>query len=201
MQLSDLQPPWPTVFELMWDAYIAGTIPVGAVVADDAGTIVSRGRNRIFTPPADGQLGGTRLGHAEINALVALSSERTYPELTLYTALEPCHLCLAAATSTRVGAVRYAAADPYGGAVGKLLASEDMRQHPVRIEGPLHGPAGLIPEVLLLRHMLWRVPDGPGMVPLYRRLHPELVDIALRIPAPRDATTLSDAFARIGAAP
>lgn len=33
----------------MWEAYVAGTIAVGAVVADDLGTIVSRKRNRIFT--------------------------------------------------------------------------------------------------------------------------------------------------------
>ncbi len=184
----------------MWEAYLAGTIPVGAVVADDRGAIVSRGRNRIFTPPADGQLGGTRLAHAEINALLSLSSQRRYPELTLYTALEPCHLCLSATTSARVGAVRYAAADPYAGAVGKLVASQDMLIHPLRIEGPLEGAAGLFPEMLHLRHMLWRVPDGLGMVPFYRRSRPELLDIALRIQAPPDATTLGDALARMLAA-
>lgn len=181
----------------MWEAYVAGTIPVGAVVADDQGAIVSHGRNRIFTAPVDGQLGGTRLGHAEINALVGLSSERHYPELTVYASLEPCHLCLAAATMARVGALRYAGADPYAGAVGKLLPSEFTRNYPLRVGGPLPGLAGRFPELLHVRHMLWRVPEGKGLVPFYRRARPELLELALRIPAPPEATRLEDAVAMV----
>jgi len=85
----ELEPPWPHVFELMWEAYVVGTIPVGAVVAGSDGSIVAHGRNRIFDRPHSGQLAGTRLAHAEINALLGLSAERIYPELTLYSALEP----------------------------------------------------------------------------------------------------------------
>jgi hypothetical protein len=33
----ELEPPWPHVFELMWEAYVVGTIPVGAVVAASDG--------------------------------------------------------------------------------------------------------------------------------------------------------------------
>lgn len=183
----------------MWEAYLAGTIPVGAVVADEHGAIVSRGRNRIFTTPADGQLGATRLAHAEINALVALSSERHYPELTVYASLEPCHLCLSAATMARVGAVRYAGADPYAGAVGKLLPSEFMQLNPLRVDGPLPGLVGLFPELLHLRHMLWRLPGGSGVEAHYRRERNDLVGLSLQIPAPPDATTLGDALARVAA--
>lgn len=189
--------PWPMVFDLMWEAYCAGTIPVGAVVAAENGTVVARGRNRIFTGAVEGQIGGTRLGHAEINALIALSSERKYPELTLYASLEPCHLCLAAATMARIGAVRYAGADPYAGAVGKLLPSEFTQQNPLRVEGPLPGLAGLFPELLHLRHMLWRLPGGSGVAAHYRRERPDFVGISMRIPAPPQATTLSDALSRI----
>lgn len=189
--------PWPRVFELMWEAYLAGTIPVGAVVAGMDGEIVVEGRNRIFDASAAGQLAGTRLAHAEINALVRLSSQQRYPELTLYSALEPCHLCLAAATSSRVGGVRYAGVDPYAGAVGKLLPSEEMRVHPLVVDGPLDGPAGLLPELLHVRHMLWRVPDGFGIVPYYRRERPDHVELAEKLPAPPEATTLADAYARV----
>lgn len=108
-------------------------------------------RNRIFTASLDAQIGGTRLGHAEINALVALSSERHYPELTVYASLEPCHLCLAAATMSRVGGLRYAGADPYAGAVGKLLPNPFLEQYPLRVDGPLPGLAGLFPELLHAR--------------------------------------------------
>jgi len=195
-ELELLESPWLEVFELMWEAYLAGTIPVGAVVAAPDGGVAARGRNRIFDAAHEGQLAGTRLGHAEINALVGLDCERTHEELTLYTALEPCHLCLAAATTARVGAVRYAGEDPFGGAVGKLLPSEDMRRHPLVIEGPLPGAAGLLPELLHLRHMLWRVPDS-NVAALYQRERPELFARALDIPAPPEATTLAAALALI----
>src|SRR2546427_509346 len=92
---------WRQVFDLMWEAYLSGTIPVGAVVVDGAGEILGRGRNRIFDATTDSQLGHSRLAHAEINALVGLPSDRTHENLTLYTALEPCHLCLSAATAVR----------------------------------------------------------------------------------------------------
>jgi tRNA(adenine34) deaminase len=83
----ELEPPWPHVFELMWEAYVVGTNPVGAVVAARDGSIGAHGRNRIFDRPHSGQLARTRLAHAEINALLGLSAEQTYPELTLHSAV------------------------------------------------------------------------------------------------------------------
>ena len=35
--------PWPEVFSLMWEAYLAGTIPVGAVVVDATGKSFAAG--------------------------------------------------------------------------------------------------------------------------------------------------------------
>ena len=142
----------------MWEAYLAGTIPVGAVVVDETGEVVSRARNRTFDDPRDGHLGGSRLAHAELNALVALTSERTYEGFTLYTTLEPCHLCLSAAISVRIGSLRYAAPDPQAGAVGKLVPSRDHEAHPLNVEGPLPGAPGRLAELLHLAHCLWRSP-------------------------------------------
>lgn len=170
----------------MWEAYVAGTIPVGAVVADDEGRVVGRGRNRIFDEHLDGQLAATRLAHAEVNALLALGSESTYEHLTLYSALEPCHLCLAAATSSRVGRVRYAGRDAYGGAVGKQLPNADMLAHPLEVVGPLGNGLGRLAELLHVRHMLWRVPDG-NVVRYYRSEHPAVVAAAAELPSPPEA--------------
>ena len=97
----------------------------------------------------------------------------------------------------RVGALRYAAADPYAGAAGRLLPNPFLEQYPLRVEGPLLGLAGHFPELLHVRHMLWRVPEGRGLVPFYRRARPEVLDLALRIPAPPQATSLEDAVARV----
>lgn len=175
--------PWDTVFELMWEAYDAGTIPVGAIVTDESGAIVARGRNRIFDEPAAGQLGTTRLAHAEINALSALSSDRTYEGWTLWTALEPCHLCLSAAHSVRIGTVRFAGRDRYGGATGKLVPSVDHLDHPLTVDGPLDGDDGRLPELLLVAFFLWRRPDG-NVLRYFRETDPQLVEDAGRLPAP-----------------
>jgi tRNA(adenine34) deaminase len=166
--------PWEEVFDLMWEAYSAGTIPVGAVIVDESGAIVARGRNRIFGDSAGGELGRSRLAHAEINALLALPSGRTYRGWTLYSALEPCHLCLAAAHSARVGTVRFAGKDRYGGATGKLVPSADHTAHPVAVEGPLPGEAGSLPELLLVAFFLWHRPGG-DVVRFFEEHDPELV--------------------------
>jgi tRNA(Arg) A34 adenosine deaminase TadA len=198
-ELDRYDGPWIDAFVLMWEAYEAGTIPVGAVVADETGRVVTRGRNRIFSEPDGRELGHTRLGHAEINALASLSSDRTYEGWTLYTALEPCHVCLAAAFATRVGSVNYAARDAYGGAVGKLIAGRDHDAHPVRIAGPLDGPGGLLPEVLLIAFFLWRRPDG-DVVGFYSEQHPELVAVARDLPVPGGGGTLPGVYATVAAA-
>jgi tRNA(Arg) A34 adenosine deaminase TadA len=180
----------------MWEAYAAGTIPVGAVVADEAGAIVARGRNRIFDEPGDRQLGRTRLAHAEINALALLPPPQTYETFTLYSALEPCHLCAAAVYSARVGAARYAGEDPYAGGVGKLVPAVDHAAHPVVFEGPLPGPTRRLPELLHVAHMLWRVPDG-SFVRFYREARPELAAAAAQMPPPDAGATLADAVAAV----
>ena len=188
--------PWDDVFELMWKAYTAGTIPVGAVVVDETGRVVARGQNRIFDEPGARELGRSRLAHAEVNALTQLESGRMYPDWTLYTALEPCHLCLAGAIAARVGRVRYAAADPYGGAAGLLLPSADHLAHPIEVDGPLEGPRGRLPELLHVAHFLWRVPDG-GVATFYRERFPELVAAARSLPPPDAGATLADALAAL----
>jgi tRNA(Arg) A34 adenosine deaminase TadA len=188
--------PWDDVFELMWAAYTTGTIPVGAVVLDEVGSIVARGRNRIVDEPGERGLGRSRLAHAEINALAGLDSGRRYEGYTLLSALEPCHLCLSAAIAVRVGRVRYAARDPYAGSVGLLLPSADHLAHPVEIDGPLEGPRGRLPELLHVAHFLWRVPDG-GVASFYRERSPDLVEAARVLPAPDSGATLADAFAAL----
>ena len=177
----------------MWEAYAAGTIPVGAVVVDEAGAVVARGRNRIYDDAAPGQLARTRLAHAEINALAQLRPPQTYEGHALYSALEPCHLCAAASYSARVGTVRYAGEDPYAGGVGKLTPVPDHAGHPVVFEGPLPGVPGLLPELLHVAHMLWRVPDG-GFLRLYREARPDVVTAAAALPAPDEGATLADAW-------
>jgi tRNA(adenine34) deaminase len=62
--------------ELAWEAYRAGSLPIGAVVADMDGRLLSSGRNRIHErsgPP--GAVHGRKLAHAELNALLSFEGE------------------------------------------------------------------------------------------------------------------------------
>jgi tRNA(Arg) A34 adenosine deaminase TadA len=112
---EQLEAPWRVCFESAWEAFLAETIPVGAAVASADGAIVARGRNRIFDPPGHG-LSGSRLAHAEVDALAQLPTSARYRDHVLYSTLEPCLLCVSATLHTTVGRIEYAAADPFGGA-------------------------------------------------------------------------------------
>jgi tRNA(adenine34) deaminase len=174
-----LEPPWRTCLELAWSAYGAGTIPVGAAVTDGAGAIVAEGRNRIYEPTApDGQIANSLLAHAEVNALVGLDPERRYEDHTLYTALEPCLLCVGAAVMATVGRVRYAGADPYGGGDGGLVGvNPHVARVPLRLEGPRDDAFGRLASALLLAFFLRRKPEG-HVVRAYASGAPELRRVA-----------------------
>jgi tRNA(Arg) A34 adenosine deaminase TadA len=168
-----LEEPWRICLELAWEAFGAGTVPVGAVVADGAGRVVARGRNRIFEAhgPPD-ELANTRLAHAELNALRRLSPARHYRDHVLYSALEPCHMCLGAVPMSRVGRLRYAGADPYGGAVGRQDPTFDTELNPVEIEGPRADAFGRLATALLPAAFLRLKAEG-SVVAIFRERHPD----------------------------
>jgi tRNA(adenine34) deaminase len=91
-------------------------VPVGAVVLDESGAVVGRGRNR---READAD----PTGHAELLALRQASSVRPGWRLdgcTLVVTLEPCTMCAGAAVLSRVERVVFGAFDEKAGAVGSL---------------------------------------------------------------------------------
>jgi tRNA(Arg) A34 adenosine deaminase TadA len=144
---QELDEPWRASLELAWEAYRAGTIPVGSVVVAADGRIVARGRNRIFDPPGIG-LAGSRLGHAEVDALSRLPAAGRYRDHVLYSTLEPCLLCTAAALLTTVGRIRYAATDPFGGACNGVIDTAHWRRSAPEISSPLGGWPGRLSAAL-----------------------------------------------------
>jgi tRNA(adenine34) deaminase len=182
---DDLEPAWHEAFQLAWDAFGAGTIPVGSVVTDADGSVVTRGRNRIFASSAPvGEIFGSRVAHAEINALVQLGMERRYFDCTLWTTLEPCAQCIGAAWLSTIGRVAFAATDVYGGA-SKLIerqieAADSARDFHMDVEGPLAGPAAVFSELLHVAFFLGRDP-AHHVADTYREKRPELVELAARL--------------------
>ncbi|MDT1061452.1 nucleoside deaminase [Paracoccus sp. CPCC 101403] len=90
-----------------------GEVPVGAVLTDAAGRVLSRAGNRtreLADPTA----------HAEIlairDACRAIGSERL-PGARLWVTLEPCPMCAAAISAARIEVLYYGADDPRMGGV------------------------------------------------------------------------------------
>ncbi|MEK6752535.1 MAG: nucleoside deaminase [Chloroflexota bacterium] len=133
-----LDPPWQAALEMAWEAYCAGTIPIGAVVADANGNVVSRGRNRIMEKSAPkGQVCSNELAHAEINALLSL--ELRYEECrqaALYTTMEPCPLCMGALYMSNVKTVHFAARDPWAGSTNLLGTTPYLSRKPFKVFQP-----------------------------------------------------------------
>ena len=199
---DDFEPAWREALRLAWEAYGVPTIPVGAVVTDADGSVLVRGRNRIFDESApDGQIYGSRVAHAEINALVQLGTERRYFECTLWTTLEPCAQCIAAAWLSTIGRVSFAASDAYAGAA-KLIerqieAADSARNFPMAVEGPLDGPLALFAELLPVSFFVDRDPRHP-VTEAYRVRRPDVVAFAERVRLrERKEAHLDDVLAQI----
>jgi tRNA(adenine34) deaminase len=109
-------------------AMATGDVPVGAVILDDAGAIIARGRNRR-------EVDGDPTAHAELVAIRAAAQATggwRLAGLTLVVTLEPCTMCAGAITAARLGRLVFGAADPRAGAVGSLWdVVRDQRLTPV----------------------------------------------------------------------
>ena len=97
------------------DAASRDEVPVGAVIVAPDGSVVARAGNRtreLSDPTA----------HAEILAIraacTALGSERLIGH-DLYVTLEPCPMCAAAISQTRIARLYYGASDPKSGGVAQ----------------------------------------------------------------------------------
>ncbi len=129
MPYSTLSLPWQACLAETWQAYCVGTTPIGAVIVDVSGKVIARGRNHIHdddAPPS--QIGRHALAHAEINVLLSLRPGPETPEIdmhtcALYTAVEPCPLCLGAIYMSGVRTFYYACRDTYAGSANLLGAT------------------------------------------------------------------------------
>lgn len=112
------------------EAAAAGEVPVGAVVLDASGAIVSEGRNtREETHDPT--------GHAEVVALRQAAASIGSWNLeghTLVVTLEPCVMCAGAILQARIGRVVFGAWDEKAGAAGSMYDVLRDRRLPYRAE-------------------------------------------------------------------
>lgn len=123
--------------KLALDAETNGNLPIGAIIVLDDYKI-SEGKNSIFSPIYQPH------HHAEIEALRSIPHEllNRSRDMTCYTTLEPCVMCMATLVIYEIGRIVFGANDPMGGGkdLGKHLPEYYHSQLPV-----INGPA--MPEV------------------------------------------------------
>ena len=128
-----------------------GDVPIGAVVLDPGGDVVSTGRN-VREAEHD------PTGHAEVVALRAAARARGEWRLegcTLVVTLEPCTMCAGAAVLARVGRVVFGAYDDKAGAVGSLwdvVRDRRLNHRPEVVAGVLADEATTLLGDFFARH-------------------------------------------------
>jgi tRNA(adenine34) deaminase len=110
-------------------------VPVGAVVLDETGAIIGRGRN-------EREETGDPTAHAEVVALRDAASVVGSWNLTGHTlvvTLEPCVMCAGAILNSRVSRVVFGAWDDKAGAAGSVIDVLRSRVLPARVSEVVGG--------------------------------------------------------------
>lgn len=103
-------------YEQAQKAEASGEVPIGAVLVDVAGELISTGFNQVIQTPDPS-------AHAEIVALREAAKKMgnyRLPGTTLYVTLEPCSMCAGALVHARIQRVVFATRDPKAGAAGSV---------------------------------------------------------------------------------
>jgi tRNA(adenine34) deaminase len=102
---------------LAYEVKSSGDVPVGALIVNDAGEILSSGKN-------EREKDNDPTAHAEILA-IRRASEKIgswrLDDLTLIVTLEPCVMCAGAILQSRIRRLVFGAFDQKAGAVGSSL--------------------------------------------------------------------------------
>ena len=111
-----------------------GEVPIGAILVDSDGAILSATHNRTISladPTAHAEILALREAAAKINNYRLLNT-------TLYVTVEPCIMCMGAIVHARISKVVFGAGDPKWGAAGSLYhfaQYKRLNHHPKVIGG------------------------------------------------------------------
>ena len=109
-----------------------GDVPVGAVIIDNAGNLLSRGRNRR-------ELDRDPTAHAEVIALREAAQKIGHwrVEATLFVTQEPCPMCAGALVNARITRLVYGCTNPKAGAVATLytIVTDARLNHRMEVTG------------------------------------------------------------------
>jgi tRNA(Arg) A34 adenosine deaminase TadA len=138
MKWSEVPSIWQECFNQAWEAFQEGSRPIGAVVINENGEIVSKGKSSTLNELSGSVVYHNELAHAEVNALLKLDNRvhKKVAGYTLYSTLEPCPLCFGAFYMSGIRKLKYAAKDKYGGSTNLKDTTPYLSLKPIKIEGP-----------------------------------------------------------------
>ncbi|MCZ6640706.1 MAG: nucleoside deaminase [Gammaproteobacteria bacterium] len=144
---------WRHAMSAALEAYLDGSAPIGAVVVDSNGQIISTGRNNFA---------GDRLGHAEMGALNGVPANTRRDQISLFSTLEPCPMCTGAVRMMQIKSLHFAARDPAAGSIELLTATRFMRRFSCDVKRPADPTLEFVNVALTLEyrtrigHLRWR---------------------------------------------
>ena len=200
---------WQASLELAWRGYVAGSEPIGAIVVDDKGTIMSTGAGHLLDNrklnlkkilTSRKRFKSHYLVHAELHALLTFDGgDKLQPNYTLWTTLEPCPLCVGAICMSSVRKIRYACRDPLAGSIKLLAVSPFLASRNVQASGPDDLLLEAIIATLCTEFSIRQKGPGNNMVQCWRKLFPQAVDLAERLYAKKSLREKSEAGVSIAA--
>lgn len=174
---DEIEKPWQTAFMQGWEAFKHGSIPIGAVIADESGIIISTGRNRIY----EHDTLNPKIAHAETECLSKLNISK-YPDVsqyTLFTCMEPCMMCFGTIVMSNMRRIKIAAKDSYCGATRYCETDPYVISKNIQIEFELG--ALQVVQLTLQSYFELRACSGKinSIVELYYKDCPEAVETAI----------------------
>ena len=202
MTWDRLSIPWQAAFEEAWDAYRAGSLPIGAVTAHaETGAIITRARNRRWERedyPFSG-IHNQEIMHAEVQAILMLDDvEVKRGEAVLYTTMEPCPMCLGMWFMSNMREMHFASRDPFAGATDLLNTTWYMRYKKKRAFGPVEELEMISLAMLLeqnLRERGWRHGEFENRM---RAGSPRAVALAERLAASGELFKMAEDHTPVG---
>jgi tRNA(adenine34) deaminase len=138
-----LEGTWQTVMRGAIEAYLENSVPVGAAVVDEHGTIITVGRNKFSQD---------RIAHAETESLRAIPATLNRKKASIYSTMEPCPMCTGAIRMMQLKTIHIAARDPAAGSTALLNATKFMRHFECQVVEPTDPTLEFVNVAMVLEH-------------------------------------------------
>jgi tRNA(adenine34) deaminase len=131
MHWENLESPWKEAFTQGWIAFCNGSVPIGSVICDQNGEILTKARNHIN----ERYFPNRKVAHAEMIAVQSLDSHlhNDPHSYTIYACTEPCPMCFGAIVMGNIRTIKIAAKDAHAGSVELAELSDYVKSKKMKI--------------------------------------------------------------------